>query len=61
MGNPTAEIFDVFFNGRPAPKDQPYTVRVRLTPEHIAKLEAGQSLIFRKGPEHIIIVPTEGK
>ena len=49
LQNPIAEIMDTFFNGRPAPKASPQTVRVRLTAEQIAALMQGKNLKFKAG------------
>ena len=50
--NTAAEIFDVFFNGRPAPSREakPQTVRIKLTREQAGELLQGKSLRFQAGP-----------
>lgn len=55
MGNPVAEIMDTFFNGRPAPKDDPKTVRVKLSQRQMRQLRQGDVLRFVANGTAILI------
>ena len=60
MSNPVAEIMDVFFNGRPAPKDV-QIVRISLTKKQRLELENGSTLRFKAGSIWIQIGPHKTK
>jgi len=60
MSNPVAEIMDVFFNGRPAPKDNG-VIRVQIKADHLRHLENGGHLLFTANGTKIIVTLKGGR
>jgi hypothetical protein len=58
MANSSAEILDVFFNGRPA-SSQP--IRITLTRKQLTMLSEGRTLQFNAGRLILIVPPAPKK
>lgn len=58
MKNIVAEMMDVFFNGRPAPKDTTPLIRLKITREQLRDIENGKQHLFeaRNGTRILVVL-----